>query len=250
MRYAIQWVRSFVFFVQMYVVLLIVGVGFLPWALIDRRGGYACVHFYCGWVRWTASWMVGLKTEVRGTPPQNEVIVAGKHQSFLDVLMISSVIPRPKFIMKDSLRWTPVLGWYGAILACVPVKRGRRAEAIRKMMEDLEKGNSVRGQLCIYPQGTRVAPGDYVPYKVGAAVLYRETGQSCVPVAANVGVFWPKYGIFRKPGLAVVDFLDPIEPGLNKDEFLETLENVIETRSNELMREAGFNVHADYKIKG
>ena len=92
----------------------------------------------------------------------------------------------------------------------------------------------------IYPQGTRVAPGDHKPYKVGSAVLYTKLGQRCYPVACNVGVFWPRYGILKKPGTAVIEFLDPIEPGLEKNAFMSHLEDVVETRSNELMRDAGF----------
>jgi 1-acyl-sn-glycerol-3-phosphate acyltransferase len=62
-----------------------------------------------------------------------------------------------------------------------------------------------------------------------------------VPAATNVGVFWPRTGIMRKPGLAVVEFLEPIEPGLGKDAFMARLEDVVETRSDALMREAGFD---------
>jgi 1-acyl-sn-glycerol-3-phosphate acyltransferase len=78
------------------------------------------------------------------------------------------------------------------------------------------------------------------PYKVGTGLLYEQLGQPCVPVGANVGVFWPKRGILRKPGLAVVDFLPRIEPGLPVAEFMERLEVVVESSSNALMAEAGF----------
>ena len=98
------------------------------------------------------------------------------------------------------------------------------------------------GQLIIYSQGTRVAPGAKLPYKVGTAVLYEKTGQTAVPVATNVGVFWPRTGIYRKPGVAVVEFMDPIEPGLSKEDFMEVLETRVEARSNALMREAGFDI--------
>jgi 1-acyl-sn-glycerol-3-phosphate acyltransferase len=92
----------------------------------------------------------------------------------------------------------------------------------------------------IYPQGTRVAPGVSMPYKIGTGLLYEQLGQPCIPVAANVGVFWPKRAILRKPGLAVVEFLDPIAPGLPKDQFMKLMSAAIEDRSNALMAEAGF----------
>ena len=119
--------------------------------------------------------------------------------------------------------------------------RGKRGAAVTKMVKDVSKEFSEPGQLVIYPQGTRVAPGAKKPYKVGTAVLYEGLDFPCVPVATNAGVFWPRTGVMRKPGLAIVDFLDPIEPGVGRDEFLARLEDVIETRSNELMREVGFD---------
>lgn len=241
MAYAIQWLRSFVFMVQMYAMMPILAIFFTPWAIVSRQGAYSGCITYCHWVRWTASWMVGLKTEVRGTPPTGEVLIASKHQSFLDILLIVSVVKQPKFIMKASLKWAPILGWYGMRIGNVPVDRGKRSEAIRKMVADVKSGDAPKGQLIIYPQGTRVAPGAKLPYKVGSAVLYAETGQTCIPAATNVGVFWPRLGIYRKPGLAVVEFLDPIPPGLEREAFLAQLEQVVETRSNELMAEAGFH---------
>ena len=104
------------------------------------------------------------------------------------------------------------------------------------------RGAARPGQLVIYPQGTRVAPGVSLPYKVGAGVLYHHLGQTCVRVATNVGIFWPKGGILRKPGLAVIEFLPPIAPGQPVGDFMATIEASVETASNALMREAGLAV--------
>jgi 1-acyl-sn-glycerol-3-phosphate acyltransferase len=237
----IQWLRSLVFVGQMYLMMAVLAVFFTPWAIFDRRGALAGIHTYTRWVRWTASWMVGLKTEVRGTPPQGEVLIAAKHQSFLDIIIIVSEVPRPKFIMKKQLKWAPILGWYALRIGCVPVDRGRRAQAIQQMIEGVKAGVQDPGQLIIYPQGTRVAPGVKIPYKIGTAILYEQTGQTCVPAATNVGVFWPRHGIYRKPGLAVVEFLEPIAPGKTSTAFMQELEERVETASNRLMREAGFD---------
>ena len=222
----------------MYAMMALMAVFFTPWAILDRRGAFAGVHTYCRWVRWTAAWMVGLRTEIRGKVPTEEVLIASKHQSFLDIIMIVSVVPRPKFIMKASLKWAPILGWYALRIGCVPVDRGKRAEAVRQMVEGVATGAQDPGQLIIYPQGTRVAPDARKPYKIGTAVLYAETGQTCIPAATNVGHFWPRTGIRRKPGLAVVEFLDPIGPGLDQEAFMTRLESDIETASDRLLQEA------------
>ena len=185
--------------------------------------------------------MVGIRTEVRGAPPQGEALVAAKHQSFLDIMMIFTALPTAKFIMKKEILRTPVIGQYAQLLGCVAVDRGKRGAAIDKMVKDVASGQQDPGQLIIYSQGTRIKPGVKVPYKVGTGVLYEQLGKVCVPVATNVGVLWPRKGIMRKPGLAVVEFMPEIESGMDREEFMEKMERDVEARSNELMREAGFD---------
>lgn len=244
MTYAWQWLRSLVFTLQIYAMMALMAVFFTPWAAVDRRGAFAAVHTWCRWVRWTASWMIGLRSEVRGRVPDGEVMIAAKHQSFFDIIILVSELPRPKFIMKKELRWAPILGWYAMRIGCVPVDRGKRGQAIAAMMERVRSGRQEPGQLIIYPQGTRVPAGAVRDYKVGTGLLYQEMGTPCVPVACNVGVFWPRRAIYRKPGLAVVEFLPPIPPGMELRPFMAQLEQVIETRSNALMAEAGFRAPA------
>ena len=241
MAYGIQWVRSLIFVISVYVVIALVGISFFPWAVFSRRGARAACMSVCHYVRWAAPWMIGLKTEIRGTPPDYECVVAAKHQSFLDVFLVFSAIPAGKFIMKRILMYAPVVGQYGLRIGCIPVDRGKRGAAIKQMVAAVKSGTATPGQLIIYPQGTRIAPGVKAPYKVGPAVLYEQLNQPCVPVAANVGLFWPKRGIYRKPGTAVVEFLDPIAPGLPRDQFLALLEDRIETACDRLNAEAGFH---------
>ena len=238
----LQYLRSLVFVIQMYVMMAVLALYYTPLAVIDRKWAFAGIRTYCRWVRWTAGWMVGLRSEIRGDVPQGEVLIASKHQSFFDIIMIVSVAPRPRFIMKSSLRFAPILGWFAIRIGCVPVDRGKRAQAIQQMLAGVQSGTQAPGQLIIYPQGTRVAPGADRPYKSGTGVLYQQTGQACVPAATNVGVFWPRHGILRKPGLAVVEFLPVIEPGLSVDDFMVELKQVVETHSDRLMADAGFHI--------
>lgn len=237
--YALQWLRSLIFVIQIYVMMLLMGLVFFPWAVVSRRGAMAACHSWCRWVRWTARWLIGLRTEVRGTPPMDEVLVPGKHQSFLDIILIFGAMPAGKFIMKKQILYTPIIGQYGARIGCVAVDRGKRTEAIKKMVREVSAGLAHPGQLIIYPQGTRIAPGVKAPYKIGTGVLYQETGQDVVPVACNVGMFWPKAGVMKYPGTAVVEFLPRIPAGLEMDAFMERLESEIEVASDKLMAEAG-----------
>ncbi len=241
MKYAIQWLRSLIFVGQMYLMMGVVGILWGPFAFFSIRAAYSAIHAYCKWVMWSASWMVGLKSEIRGKIPSGEVLLAPKHQSFFDIIMIASAIPEPKFIMKASLVYAPVLGQFGKRIGCVPVDRGRKAEAVQQMVEGVTRQDAPKGQLIIYPQGTRVAPGMKRPFKIGIYILQQKTGQQVIPTATNVGVFWPRVGIYRKPGLAVVEFLEPVDPNLGRVEFMKAIETSVETHSNALMREAGFD---------
>ncbi|MEM9523221.1 MAG: lysophospholipid acyltransferase family protein [Pseudomonadota bacterium] len=238
--HAIQWSRSLIFNLQMYLAMAVLALVFLPWALISRHGAFTACHAYCAWVLWTARWMIGLKTEIRGVPPTDEVVIAAKHQSFLDILVIFHAVPQARFIMKRSLLFTPVLGQYARRIGCVPVNRLKGGQAIRRMMRDVTAARRHPGQLVIYPQGTRIAPGAHLPYKSGISALYTHLGQDCVPVATNAGVFWPRRSVYRGPGTAVVEFLPRIPKGMARSAFIKTLETNIETASDRLLLETGF----------
>ncbi|TNC48338.1 1-acyl-sn-glycerol-3-phosphate acyltransferase [Rubellimicrobium rubrum] len=232
--------RGLLFKLVIYGAMPFVGLAYLPWALLSRDGAVAACHAWCRLVRWAARVIVGIETEVRGTPPTGEVLVAAKHQSFLDIILIYGSVPRGKFIMKKELVWAPVLGQFALRIGCIPVDRGKRGQAIRQMLADVSAGRADPGQLIIYPQGTRLAPGVKAPYKPGTAALYQEMGQPCMPVACNVGLFWPRAGNALRPGRAVVEFLPAIPPGLPSTEFLRRLEEAVEPASDRLMAEAGF----------
>lgn len=236
----LRWLLSLIFIVQMYLAMAVVALVFAIPAVISRKGAFAAVHAYADWVRFSARLLVGLKTEIRGEVPQGEVIIAAKHQSFFDIILLCSALPRPKFVMKRELIWAPILGQYALRIGCIPVDRGKRGGAIAKMKEDAAKAALIPGQLVIYPQGTRVPPGEKLPYKVGAGLLYAQFHQPCIPVATNVGLFWPKRGILRHPGTAVIEFLPAIPPGRPLGEFMRGIETTIETASDALMRQSGW----------
>jgi 1-acyl-sn-glycerol-3-phosphate acyltransferase len=245
-----QWLRSLAFNGAMYVWMLICGLVGLPGMLLSPEGARRTMSFYARSTLRILAVMTGLRTEIRGTPPAGEALVAAKHQSFHDVIALWSAVPRGFFIMKALLRFAPILGQYALRVGCIPVHRGRRAEAVRGMLEEVRSGRRAGGQLMIYPQGTRIAPGVVAPYKVGTFALYEQLGQPCYPVATNVGLFWPKRGVLRRPGTAVLEFLEPIPPGLPRSAFMTLLEERIETASNRLLAEAGFPVAAPPPTRG
>jgi 1-acyl-sn-glycerol-3-phosphate acyltransferase len=236
----LRWLASLAFIIQMYAVMAVMALIFTPAVVFRRELAFTACRTYCRWVRWSAQHMVGLRSEIRGEVPQDEVLIASKHQSFFDIILIVSAVPRPKFIMKKELLWAPIVGFYAKRIGCIPVNRGSRGKAIRQMVADVAAGRTLPGQLIIFPQGTRVAAGARLPYKAGVGILYRELAEDCVPAATNVGVFWPRHGIMRHPGLAVLEFLPRIPPGSGVAGFMQTLEREVEEASDRLMTEAGF----------
>ncbi|WP_366935282.1 lysophospholipid acyltransferase family protein [Amaricoccus sp.] len=239
-----QRLRSVLFDLCLYGLMLVMGVLFAPMAAWSAEGALRACKIYARTVLRLLAAICGLRTEVRGPVPEGDVVVASKHQSFLDILILVAALPRPRFIMKQELRWAPILGLYAMRIGSTPVNRGARSKAMKDMVAHAGKDEAA-GQLVIYPQGTRVLPGAKLPYKFGAGVLYDRLGVPCVPAATNVGVFWSRRSPLRKPGLAVVEFLPTIPPGLPVAEFMARIEPLVETESNRLMREAGFDPGPD-----
>src|SRR5690606_16222215 len=129
-------------------------------------------------------------------------------------------------------------GWYTMRFRMIGVTRGARGRAIQSMLAAVraELARAER-QIIIFPEGTRRAPGAPPQYKTGVAALYDEFDLTCVPVAVNTGLFWPRRRFIRRPGTAVISFLPPIEPGLDRATFLAELERRIETETAALVAE-------------
>lgn len=244
MASSLQWTRSLVFVVQMYLAMLVAGIAFAPLVLAGPAAVRACARLYARYVIWSARVICGLAIELRGEVPEGGVLVASKHQSFLDVLVLLAVLPRARFVLKESLLRLPIFGWYARRLGCIAVNREDGGKAMMAMIAAVRRSDDADGQLVIYPQGTRVAPGASAPYKPGAALLYAKLGRPCVPVATNAGLFWPRRGLLRQRGVAVFEFLPTIAPGMAMKPFLHHLEAQIEPVSDGLLREGLAARHA------
>lgn len=229
--------RSLLFQIWMYGLMAVCGVLFSPLAIWSRAGAYYAISIYLKLVFWGLRVFCGLTAETRGKIPQGDVLIASKHQSFFDVIIFVRDLPAAKFVMKRSLVFAPILGFYALRIGAAPVTRGKGQASLDEMKREVARRKDLNGQLVIYPQGTRVPPGEKAPYKRGAFHLYAAHGLTCVPAAVNTGHFWPRKGVIRRPGHAVIEFLEPIPPGLGEEEFLKLIEERVETASDRLGRE-------------
>ena len=232
-----RFMRSVMFILVFYGVMGVMGIVGAPVVLWRRR--WAIWWMKC-FVRVTLAALrvlCGLRTEVRGPVPSGAVVVAAKHQSLLDVLILYGTLPEPHFVMKRELVWAPIFGLYALRAGCIWITREKRGEG-KTMMRRLASQYKGSGQIVIYPQGTRVPPGEHRPYRRGAVMAYETFGLSMVLAATNVGWFWPKRSLLRHPGTAVVEFLETLPAGLTREEVSRRMEQVIESGSNRLGEEA------------
>jgi 1-acyl-sn-glycerol-3-phosphate acyltransferase len=185
--------------------------------------------------------VAGIKFELRGAEkiPPGALIVASKHQSTWETFALLTLFDDPLFILKRELQWIPVFGWLLIKGRMVPVDRGAGSQALVDMTERARVELGRGRQLIIFPEGTRRPAGAEPRYKYGVAHLYAAEGVPCLPVALNSGVFWPRRrALMLRPGTVIVEILDPIMPGLDKDVFFKRLQEQIETATARLIAEA------------
>jgi 1-acyl-sn-glycerol-3-phosphate acyltransferase len=183
--------------------------------------------------------VAGIDYELRGCEkiPAGPLIVASKHQSAWETFALLPLFDNPLFIVKRELMWIPVFGWLMRKGRMVPVDRSAGSQALIAMTERARIELADGRQLIIFPEGTRRPAGAEPRYKYGVAHLYAAEGVPCLPVALNSGLFWPRRSLRLRPGTVIVEFLDPIAPGLDKDAFFGRLQSVIEEATARLLAE-------------
>lgn len=181
----------------------------------------------------------GIKIEIRGKEfmKQEGAIYAMKHESALETYCMSTYLTKLAFVLKKELTYIPIFGWAQYFYGMIPVDRSAGGAALKKMAKAAQDRVSQGRPIIIFPEGTRKQPGSPTDYKPGVTFLYQNLKLPVIPVATNTGLFWPKNSFLRHPGTVIIEFLPPIEPGLDKKTFLETLEKNIETKCNELNQE-------------
>jgi 1-acyl-sn-glycerol-3-phosphate acyltransferase len=234
------FLRSLVYNVLFYALLIFWLIVAIPTFVLPPRAFMAIAK---AWGRSSISLMrvvCGTKVEYRGLEKiqPGPLIVASKHQSFWETFALMQFFEMPLFIYKRELGWIPFFGWYLIKSKMVGIDRaagGRTLLAMTRLAGvEVRRGR----QLIIFPEGTR-RPVDAPPdYKTGVAQIYVDCGVNCLPVALNSGLFWPRRTFLRYPGTLVVEFLDPLPPGLSRREFIARISTVIEDATNRIVETA------------
>lgn len=186
------------------------------------------------WMRWIA----GVKVRVIGKErlPEGACIIAAKHQSWGDGIVMFSQFYDLAFVTGDHLEKFPLLGGILRKMGAIVVDNCGGAYARARLVdEELKKAQANDRRILIYPEGHLAPVGERYRYKKGVYHMYSAYGCPAVPVATNLGRHWPQQDWRLRPGEAVIEFLDPIPAGLEKEIFMARLEETIERRSLELI---------------
>src|SRR5271165_4985596 len=232
--------RSLLFNVLFYLNLIVMMILGLPMILGGRSGISALARSWGSISVWLLDIICSLRVEYRGVEniPPGGVIIAAKHQSFLETFALLKYAPDFAIILKRQLTFIPFFGLYLIVSKQIAIDRDRGRQALQQIAAEAKPVLAAGRQVMIYPEGTRRPPGAPPRYKQGVAALYTMTGAKCLPVALNTGLFWRKGGFLRRPGVAVIEYLPSIPGGLDRAAFAPQLESPIETACARLNAEA------------
>ena len=235
------FLRSLIYNVLFYLLLVCWLLAIVPTFLMPRTAIMRVAQLWSRQNTWLLRVVCNVKVEYRGLEkiPKGPLLVASKHQSMWETFALLQRFDQPLYILKRELTRIPFFGWYLIKAGMISVDRSAGGRALLKMVrqasEEVRHGGR---QLIIFPEGTRRPVGAPPQYKPGVAQLYASCRVDCVPVALNSGLFWPRRTFMRYPGTLVVEFLDPVPPGLARDEFLTRISTVIEDATVRLVEVA------------
>jgi 1-acyl-sn-glycerol-3-phosphate acyltransferase len=238
--------RSLAFNAGFFLLTAVLGVLGLPLLLAPRPVVMRFGRFWARSVLTLLKVTVGLDGEIRGLDklPRGPCIVAMKHQSAWDTLILPIVLGDPAVVLKRELLWVPFYGWYASRAGSIAIDRRGHAAALRRMLAASRSAAVAGRPIVIFPEGTRVAPGRHLPYQPGVAALYQTLAVPLVPAAVNSGLFWGRRSFLKQRGRITLEFLDPIPPGLPRRRLMPELEARIETATAALEGEAGYGCRA------
>ena len=233
--------RSLAFNVAFFGWTLFMVIAALPVLALPRRVMAGMVRL---WVRGALGLLrrlVGQDVEIRGRDlvPEGACIVASKHQSAWETMIVNVLFREPAIVVKRELYAIPGFGWELRAAGMIAIDRGGGAGALKGMVREARDAVAQGRSIVMFPEGTRTAPGTSAPIHPGIAAIYGALGVPVVPAAVNSGMFWPRRGFVKRPGTMVMEFLPAIEPGLERRAFVARLEKEIGAATTRLIAESG-----------
>jgi 1-acyl-sn-glycerol-3-phosphate acyltransferase len=233
--------RNFAFSVAYWVVSgFYVSVGAAAAMLPGRGAVQGVARFYCRRMLWAMRWIAGINVQVQGHArmPEGAFIIAAKHHSWGDGFVMVANVDNVAFVAGDHMERIPLLRGILRKLGAIVVNNCGGPESRRALSDQAAMAHSEGRRILIFPEGHLAKAGERFRYRTGVFHLYRDFALPVVPVATNLGLFWPREDFRKNPGSATVEFLEPIPTGLARTAFMARLEAAIEARTAELIAEA------------
>lgn len=231
-------IRNIVFSIFFFLGIIFISIIFLPSLLLPRAivllGGKLMGH----WTSFCLKIFLSTKILVKGKEniiTNKKFFIAASHQSMFETFFLQTIFNAPVFILKKELLLIPIFGWYLKKIGSISIKRNKVTKDNLGFFEEIT--NQIKNSdrpVIIFPQGTRVLPNERPPFKKGVARIYEELKITCQPIAINSGYVWPKNGTKQSKRTITVSILEPIEYGLNKEDFLKTVEKNIYEELNKI----------------
>jgi 1-acyl-sn-glycerol-3-phosphate acyltransferase len=209
--------RNLVFAIVFYGLSVVIVLAVVVPVLLGKRPLIAYARGWMAFHRWCTRWLLGIRTRYEGPRPTGQVFYAAKHQSLYEPIELSLELGSPAVIMRREFAKIPIWGWAAHLYGVILVDRAASASALRHLMRESTAARASGRSVMIFPEGTRVKPGEAPPLKSGFAGLYKMLDLPVVPVATDIGRLWPKGGL-KRAGVATFRFAEPIPPGLPRKE--------------------------------
>jgi len=224
-------IRNILFTIFFFLGIILISLVFLPTLIMPPSttlvGGKVMGH----WAKYCLRIFLSVKINIIGKEniiTNEKFFIACSHQSMFETFALQAVLNYPVFILKKELLKIPLFGLYLKKIKSIEIVRDTTTKDNLSFFDKV--ATIIKNEnrpLLIFPQGTRIKADERVPFKKGVGRIYEALNISCIPIALNSGNVWPKKGIIKYPGKITISLLEPIKPGLNRDEFIKNLENKI-----------------------
>ena len=224
-------IRNFLFSIFFFSGIILICIIFLPSLFLPQNivlfGGKIMGHWSAICLRFFLSTKIIIKGK-ENIIKNEKFFIASSHQSMFETFFLQTIFNSPVFILKKELLKIPIFGWYLKKIGSIYIDRNKITKENLGFFDQISYLiRSSNRPLIIFPQGTRLTSEDRTPFKKGASRIYDELKIKCQPVAINSGNVWPKKGKLKPNKNLTISILKPIECGLNKDIFLQNLQDNI-----------------------
>ena len=236
------WLRSVLFNAFFFVFSASYAALLLPLLVLPRRWLLQPIRFWARLIVVMLRPLCGIRVRVTGREHLptggGPALIAAKHQSAFDTVVWLWLLPDPAYVLKRELLDIPIWGWLARGTGMIAVDRLAGSTAMRHLLRAGQAAAAEGRQMVIFPEGTRVPPGERGAYQPGVAALAAATGLPVIPVATDSGVLWGRRAFHKRPGTITVAVLPPLPAGLRRDDLLRRLEAAIEPETERLLGSA------------